>query len=272
MKVGIVMPAINLWDKYTKQALDSVYEALAHGKINLDSDVLFIDNASSDNTRIEALKYFIAHSESNHRNEEMWGFQKSVNFGVKHFFRKEYGYDYVLVLNNDIVLHKDAIWQLVKRFEQGGVGMVTCLDVSGEMNGAHKHPSKISEIKTNEKDTCPESPHPNFSAFMINRECWDKVGEFDEVFAPAYHEDNDFHYRMKLAGVLSVCYPPAMFYHYGSRTQNESLGRPLVSGSAFDDSRTRYITKWGGIPTKEVFTHPYNAEDKDITSVKQNEK
>jgi GT2 family glycosyltransferase len=268
MRIGAVMPAINLWEKYTLPAIDSVSTAMlnARTKHNIESHFLLIDNGSTDSTQKGAKE--LTEMEY-HRNEEMWGFQKSVNFGIKHFFRKEYGFDYVLVLNNDIVLHEDAILQLVKRFEQGGVGMVTCLDVSGEMNGAHKHPSKISEIKTNEKDTCPESPHPNFSAFMINRECWDKVGEFDEVFAPAYYEDNDMHYRMNLAGIKAVCYPPAMFYHYGSRTQNEAIGRPLTnSGNQFE----QYVKKWGGGPGQEKFTHPYNAEDKDITSVKQNDK
>jgi GT2 family glycosyltransferase len=275
MKVGIVMPCINLWAKYTKPAIDSVAFAMGmamakHAPMSMqDLGFLLIDNASTDETQEEAKKIkndagpFSAAFEY-HRNEERWGFQRSVNFGVKHFFDK--GFDLVLVLNNDIVIHADAISRLIERFAKGGAGMVTCMDVRGECDG---NPTNLQKISAKEKEPCPESPHPNFSAFMVNRECWEKVGEFDELFAPAYFEDNDFHYRTKLAGVAAVCYPPAMFLHYGSRTQNEALATPIVSGPEFENKRALFIKKWGGAPGAEVFTHPYDDASKPITSVKQ---
>lgn len=269
IKVGIVMPCINLWAKYTRPALDSVIEAMlvADDKRNIVSSVLLIDNASTDETKTEGPKYFSGPTGEGfferiyHRNEEQWGFQRSVNFGVNHFFDK--GYDYVLVLNNDIVLHGNAIWRLVERFEKGGVSMATCLDVTGE---CFRNPAQLKKIGDKAKETCPEAPHPCFSAFMVNKDCWDKVGEFDEVYFPAYYEDNDYHYRMKLAGLLAITYPPAMFFHWGSATQNEAIGRPLTdSGNQY----AQFVRKWGAGPGVEVFTHPYNEEAKAITSTKQ---
>ncbi len=269
MKVGIVMPCINLWDKYTKPAIVSVVKAenRAHKK-GIECSFLLIDNASTDNTQAEAESFvkFITEydpfSFEYKRNEEMWGFQKSVNFGVNHFFDK--GYDLVLVLNNDIVLHKNAIWRLVERFNKGGVSMATCLDATGE---CERNPENVYKLNDVEKEACAETPNPCFSAFMLDRECWEKTGEFDEIFAPAYYEDNDYHYRMQLAGLLAITYPPAMFFHYGSATQLEALGHPLTESS---NQHAQYIRKWGGDPGKEVYKNPFNKMTVSITSVKQN--
>ena len=92
---------------------------------------------------------------------------------------------------------------------------------------------------------------------MLSRRCRDVVGPFDERFYPAYFEDNDYHYRIQLAGLRAVTYPPAMFYHYGSRTQNEATAVPLVPGSVFDENRRRYVQKWGGPPGQEQFRNPF---------------
>ncbi len=270
IKIGVCMPAINLWNRYTRPAMVSILkatgEAFAKG---IESEILLIDNASTDETRIESENWNM-HIQlfEYHRNKERWGFQKSVNFGVNHFLDKQF--DYVLVLNNDILLHKNAIWRLVDRFRRGGVGMVTCMDVRGECND---NPANFAKMNDLDKVSVSESEHPNFSAFMVNRECWKTVGEMDMLFAPAYWEDNDMHYRMKLAGVKAVCYPPALFFHWGSKTQNEALGNGnvIVSGPMFENNRARYISKWGGVPGSETFTHPFNSSHLPITKVKQHE-
>lgn len=266
-KVGIVMPCINLWEKYTKPAILTVAFASGNAFVNgIDATVLLIDNGSTDGTRegAEEMAKSTLFKFKYHRNEDMWGFQKSVNFGVKYFMEKEF--DYVFVLNNDIVLHKEAIVQLVRRFEKGGVSMATCLDVTGE---CERKPENLNKIDADKKaKDCPESPHPCFSAFMVNRECWEKVGEFDEAFFPAYYEDNDYHYRMQLAGLLAITYPGSLFFHWGSATQNEALGRKLTDSS---NQHAVFVSKWGANPGKEIFKHPYNDATKPITSVKQSQ-
>jgi hypothetical protein len=78
MKVQIVVPVINLWNKYTKQCVEGFNEAMVRAKgHNIDCQVILIDNASSDQTQAEAskLESELFHY---HRNNERWGFQKSV--------------------------------------------------------------------------------------------------------------------------------------------------------------------------------------------------
>lgn len=269
MKVQIILPSVNLWDKYARQAIESIQVAMVRAKEHkIDCRLLFIDNASTDNTKIEAGK-MVSDLFSHVRNEERWGFQKSVNFGINDAFER--GYDIAFVCNSDVVLHPEAIWRIVERFEKGDISMVTCMDVRGEMLEKKLEPWNIGSLNANEKESVEEAPHPNFSAFAVNKECWDYVGEFDELFAPAYFEDNDFHYRMKLSAQKGVVYPPAMFYHYGSRTQNESAenGLPVVSGGMFENNRAFYAKKWGGVPGSETFLQPYNDPTNHHTLTKQ---
>lgn len=271
MKIQIVMPTINLWNKYTKAAVESVQVAMvAAKKHNIDCRILLIDNASTDETKVEA-GAMVSDLFSHLRNEERWGFQRSVNKGVDDGFER--GYDLVLVCNNDIILHPEALWRVAERFSKGDVGMVTCMDVRGEITTKMLQPFQIDLLIANEKESVDEAPNPNFSAFAVNKQCWDDVGKFDEVFAPAYFEDNDYHYRMTLAGVNAIVCPPAMFYHYGSRTQNEANenGLPFVSGGEFENARARFVKKWGGLPGKETYKTPYNDPLKTVKSVKQDE-
>ena len=249
-KIAIVIPAINLWNKYTKSCLESI-------KTKHEYRILLIDNGSTDETKEEAGK-LVSNNFSHLRNEEPWSCARSWNYGVNDAFTR--GYDYVLILNNDIILHPEAIDIMVERFEKekdSDLVMVTCLDVRGEC----EYPVDVVELSPEKKKDVPESPHPNFSAFMINKKCWDIIGEFDENFRPCYFEDNDYHHRIELAQMKAVCLPTAMFYHYGSRTQNEAIGRPICSSPQFEYNGRYYQNKWGGVPGSESFATPFNKPD-----------
>lgn len=270
MKIQLVMPSINLWEKYTRPAIDSAIEAMMRAKSHgIDCRFLLIDNASSDQTKDEAGKR-VSEIFSHKRNEERWGFQRSVNFGVNDAFER--GFDVAFVLNNDIILHPDSIWRIAERFEKGDVGLVSAMDIRGELEEKNISPSEIGRLLSHEKENVDEAPHPSFSAFAVDKLCWEMIGEFDELFFPAYFEDNDYHYRMDVFGLPAIVYPPAMFYHFGSRTQNESSedGRPVVSGGAFENNRAYYVKKWGGLPGSEKFKTPYDDPKLNVTSVKQN--
>lgn len=254
MKIGIVIPVINLWVRYTKTCLDSI-------KTKYDTRIVLVDNASTDETREEAPK-LVNDSFIHRRNEENIGASASWNWGIRDCFDK--GCDYVLVLNNDILLHPNAINRLVERFERKDedVVVVTCMNVRGQVPFA----PMVTGLDDKEKEFVPEAESPDFSAFMVNKKCWDEVGEFDEGFSPAYYEDNDFHYRVKLAGLKAIVYPPALYYHYGSKTQNEALAKPIV-----DSGRTGayFVAKWGGPPGKEQWKHPFNREELSWKKTKQ---
>jgi GT2 family glycosyltransferase len=60
------------------------------------------------------------------------------------------------------------------------------------------------------------TPNPDFSAFLIRRECWEKVGQFDERMK-IYCSDCDYHIRAHRLGVqLSKVNLP--YFHINSQT------------------------------------------------------
>ncbi len=291
-KVQIVIPSINLWNSYTKPCIDSI-------KTKHDYRILLIDNKSDDETKTEASK-LVSDKFCHHRNEERWSCAKSWNFGIKDAFER--GYEYVFVINNDVILHPDCIDKLIERFEKAKhrfvvkrsptevvvldasevtpeapvidkklesdvLAMVTALDARGEsVEGPIERPDKMLSFN---KDDVPETEHPCFSGFMINRAMWDKVGEVDEGFTPAYFEDNDYHYRINMAGMKAIVYPPAMFYHFGSKTQL-AVPPSAESHRRFEANRQYFIGKWGGHPGQERFKVPFDNSQFSIKGTKQN--
>lgn len=161
------------------------------------------------------------------------------NIGANFAF--ENGYDAVLICNNDILFHPQTTKNLVARMEQGDVGMVTAHNVRGALS----NPYDITTYPIPEE--YQEAESPDFSCFLLSKEAWETVGEFDERYVPCYFEDNDYHYRLKQAGVKAIVTPHAPYYHYGSRTQNSVPGG-ICSGDKFRQNRERFIAKHGVDP------------------------
>jgi GT2 family glycosyltransferase len=197
------------------------------------------------------------------KNEENCGCTKSWNYGIKDCF-VNHECDYVLVLNNDVILHPNAIDRLVDRFERKDeyIIMITCLNVRGET----PFPFEVLKLDDKEKSTTEESEHPDFSGFMINKEYIEKVGYFDEGFSiigKSYFEDNDAHRRIKLARLKAITYPMALFYHYGSQTLNRDPASKITGAIGYEKNKKYYEMKWGGTPNDEKWEHPFNDENND---------
>lgn len=97
-----------------------------------------------------------------------------------------------------------------------------------------------------------------FSCFLMDRELYAKVGPFDERFHPAYFEDNDYVYRMKLIGeTFAVADRAEGYAHARSSTLKTYSPNEMVEHHRnFEANRARYIAKWGGLPGAEIFTKP----------------
>jgi GT2 family glycosyltransferase len=89
-------------------------------------------------------------------------------------------------------------------------------------------------------------------------------GTFDENFRPAYFEDNDMRYRIKLSGLKSYIHTEAVAHHYGSQTQYADRNNPVCPPHMFEENRRYYIEKWGGQPGQEVCTTPYGSPNHTI--------
>jgi len=183
---------------------------------------------------------------------------KAWNMGVALAVGK---FDYIIIPNLDIIASQNTIDELIKFAE------------------AHPEADLWTASETLNKDNVELEAHeghaesPHFSFFMIKGDVslFSKLenkeqnssepypGLFDMNLIPAYHEDADYHHRMKRAGLLALRAASSTFYHYGSRTIKAS-DDPFRAETLLGSGRTRgyYLEKWGGLPGQEIFTNPFN--------------
>lgn len=114
-----------------------------------------------------------------------------------------------------------------------------------------------------------------FGCFLVTEETWDRVGEFDEGFHPAYFEDADYRRRMRLSDAPIVEWPtepsttpapgrarsPSGITH-GSHDPDGYQGwrgdKLAWFWQRYEANRARYVAKWGGEPEKEVYATPFD--------------
>jgi len=171
-----------------------------------------------------------------------WDVNNGVAVAWNHFLTwgAEMNLDTLIVSNDDVVCSPDAIRILVSDLPDYDLLSPAMHESAGGW---------IDEENT------------DFACWAVRpREFIDKFGLFDENFRPAYFEDNDMHYRIKVAGGRFGVDQDAYMKHYGSVTQfwdgNEE-GR-VVSHAQFESNRNYYVAKWGGTPTNEAYDLPFN--------------
>lgn len=102
-----------------------------------------------------------------------------------------------------------------------------------------------------------------FSCFMLPDKVVEIVGFFDESISPnyGYFEDNDYYYRAKLLGLQEINFINALISHNASTTlHNFDQTARRDHHERFKLAEKNYVKKWGGLPTKERFTIPYNGQ------------
>lgn len=97
--------------------------------------------------------------------------------------------------------------------------------------------------------------YQQWSSYILTVQAWKEFGKFDENIFPAYFEDNDAHYRMKLLDMNMVYTEklnPVIFRSSMTIEKDASLNEN------FFKNRRYYIQKWGGAPDQEKFSIPFN--------------
>ena len=98
-------------------------------------------------------------------------------------------------------------------------------------------------------------PPPDWCVFLLPKTTYEKVGEFDECFYPAYFEDKSYEYRMRLSKLNITRTPKLIPFVYRS-------SQTLEKNPSIDNYRTKnqeqYLNMWGGMPQREKFKTPFN--------------
>lgn len=174
--VSIIIPTFNHLDDLLKPCLKSIIQYTELSEV----EVIVVANGCTDNTAdyVTGLgapfKLVVEH--------EQLGFTKAVNLGIK----SSKG-DYVLLLNNDVILLEQPKNTWIKILKE----RLTPPDV-----GICAVSIKVSEFT--------DRSFGIFFCALIKREVIDKVGLLDEVFSPGFGEDMDFCHRAEDLGYKIV--------------------------------------------------------------------
>lgn len=257
MRVAVTSP-IYVNNSLTKKYLDFATESIKSEK----HDIMWIPCENYIHPNFEPLGYSFSSPISDTRIVHPEGEQcvsKAWNIGIIEAIKA--GADYILVINDDIILKTNTIDSLV--------------------NFAVKHKEAVlwsatecRSITTFEK--CIESEKfsecPSFSCFLVKSDFFKQVGMFDENFSPAYFEDNDMHARLSLSGKKAYGYKGAMFFHFVSETIKNDKRLRRKKFSTYPKLEKYFIEKWGHAVVNDVevmrnvyYKHPYNELDKPLS-------
>lgn len=127
----------------------------------------------------------------------------------------------------------------------------------------HPKPGQLEKLAKRLEDPfvgilCDETQN-GYSSMVFTPELLYEVGYLDENFFPAYYEDNDHRYRMKLAG-LEWEYFPLKYDHIVSSTLKSNAEFQKKNQKTFAENGRYYVEKWGGLPGQEKYETPFNME------------
>jgi len=166
--------------------------------------------------------------------------------------------DYLLFLNNDTVVDRGLVTEMLKGFGNpavGGVGAKVLL--WDETNPAYGQDNRISTswLKVNHSTGMPlnfvdERPKAEIDylpgcAMMVKREVFGRLGGFDPAYF-AYFEETDLCARMIRAGYKLLYLPDAVIWHKvmgSTRTKGAKEGITDFNSKMMERNRLRFVLK-----------------------------
>ena len=230
--VTITFPTFNGWQD-TKECLNSLSK-LDYPRSKIE--IIVIDNNSSDHTPDKISNYFP--NVEIIKMQKNLGYAKAVNIAVGKSHAK-----YILFSNNDVVLDKDYVINMVKVAETdpkiGIIGSLVYLKKPrGKIgfNGLKINPYlgyHQYDLKNLENIRDCDIPPPG--GFFVRKSLIDDIGSLDEGFF-LYFEDVDFCLRAKRKGYKIIFNPKAITYHgHAKTTLRQSFHQIVYQG---------YRSKW----------------------------
>lgn len=204
----------------TKRCVESLFAQ------DIPASPWIVDNGSTDGT----LEWIIDNDLLLDASALNNGVSKGWNCGLGTLFGCSNQRQHCLVVGSDTVLAPWAYSALLSV----DAPFVTGVDV-----GMSPLPEK--------PDIYPLSPHPDFSCFLIRRECWEKLGTFDESMV-SYASDCDYHVRAHRERVMMVK-ASVPYNHERSSTMNRAtpqVRHALQQRANLD--REAFKAKWGCLP------------------------
>lgn len=237
----------------TYNLLDMTKKAIASLRSWNNLDLFVVDNESTDGTqewlKANGIEYV----------SKRQGVPNACNDALRKFLSG--GYDYFLLLNNDVVLRRDTVETLLSCLERSRAWAATStplMNVSPwKVNSASLKNRGWAEVI----DIAPGA----YSCTLFTRECIEKVGMFDERFGPRYIEDNDYTLRIRLEGGHFVISFQSGYYHALGAVLNSNDIERRNADTTWKKNLQLYFDKWGIMPHEYQDLKKVNGKPKPST-------
>ena len=189
-----------------------------------------------DNSEVGAGFTALKHLQDQYPTVHILPRSKNILSGAWNDLMRLWANDYIIIANDDVKPHYHAVEALVN-------AAIDRPDVAMWNGSGHSGNS--------------------YSFFLLRKWAYDLVGPFDERFIPAYFEDNDYDYRLRiLAGLIREEVSNATFDHAASATV-KAMSQPQrdFMHIRFRKNQQYYISKWRGIPGEEKNKIPFAGID-----------
>lgn len=225
MKVFVVIVSYN-GEKWIKNCLFSI------SKSSFPVEVIVVDNNSFDNT-ISIISEEFKNITLLKQNKNL-GFGSANNIGISYALKQNS--DYVFLLNQDTIIEKDTVKQLVKlalNFPDYGIISPTHLNGDGTaldksflyyINAKYCE-NYISDFVLNrEKQSIYDLPIINAAAWLLPKKTLDIVGGFDPMFF-LYGEDDNYCQRVLFNNLKIGITPLARILHDSENNNSKEFKR-----------------------------------------------
>ncbi len=214
---SIVMLTFNQLD-LTKECLASLER-----HTEMPYELIIVDNGSGDGTVEFIRKYEKRHPGKVRSifNKENLAFSKANNQGIRIS-----GGDYILLLNNDVVLTKGWLGKIIRCLESseniGAVG--PCTNVASGPQKVSPGYSKLTQLDPyaaafalKYSGRWVNCHRLNAFCFLVKREVTESIGLLDERFGPGGFEDYDYCLRIRQAGYRIMLAGDTYVHHVGGQ-------------------------------------------------------
>lgn len=222
--VSIILPVYN----NLKLTLECLLSISRHTDASVAYEIIVADDASTDDTAAVLKGIPNLRITSNAKN---LGFLRNCNEAAKLVRGR-----YILFLNNDVQVTEGWLSALLAAFAQeGNIGAVGPKIVypSGhlqEAGVAYRHDGTTHMIGLGDSPSLPEYNYRrdvdycSGACLLMETALFNKIGGFDDRFAPAYCEDADLCLQIHAHGLRVVYCPDSVIVHHLSKT-SDVLGR-----------------------------------------------
>ena len=227
IRIFFIIPFYN-GDRYIEVCLQSIFK-----NANESFEVIIVNNSDRPTKIKRIVKDFKNVTVID--TETRIGFAKANNLGAK--VAIESGAEYIICLNQDTILHKNAISEMIKPLiESYSIVITAPIPYSYDFTKIESFfikwyltqcPDLLNDALNNNLKTKYEVQYISGACFAIRSNFIQKYGFFDPIYF-MYAEDEDLCRRVKYLGYKIVIVPNAKFAHYHTHTSGEEEHQKMI--------------------------------------------